>query len=116
MLTIQLHNLEFFAYHGLYEFEKMNGNNFLVDAVISIEANEQITDINQTVDYVKMYEIISKRMQIATPMLETIAQDLIASIYATDNRIKTIEINIKKLAPPIPNFKGTVGVQIKQSF
>jgi len=116
MITIQLQELVFFAYHGLYEAEKINGNTFKLDVQISIEANEKITGINQTVDYVKVYEMISKRMQIATPMLETIAQDLIASIYASDNRIKSIEINIKKLAPPIPNFKGTVGVQIKQSF
>jgi dihydroneopterin aldolase len=116
MLTIQLLELEFFAYHGLYASEKFNGNNFLVDTFISIDANEKIVHIDQTVDYVKVYEIIRDRMQIATPLLETIAQELIYSIYAVDKRIKSIEINIKKLTPPIPDFKGTVAVQIKQSF
>jgi dihydroneopterin aldolase len=116
MLTIQLQDLEFFAYHGLYESEKKHGNNFLVDAFISIDANEKIVQIDQTVDYVKVFEIIRDRMQIATHLLETIAQELIGTIYAADKRIKSIEISIKKLTPPIPGFKGTVGVQIKQSF
>jgi len=116
MLTIQLQQLEFFAYHGMYESEKMNGNNFLVDAIITINEEKQILYIDQTVDYVNVYDIISKRMQIATPLLETIAQELISTIYAADKRIQSIEINIKKLTPPIPDFKGTVAVQIKKSF
>ena len=37
MLTIQLHQLLFFAYHGLYEAEKINGNQFELD--VDIELN-----------------------------------------------------------------------------
>jgi dihydroneopterin aldolase len=116
MLSIQLHDLEFFAHHGLYESEKINGNHFLVDVNISIDVNEQIVSLNQTVDYVKVYQIISERMKIATPLLETLAQEMATSIYVADKRIKSIEINIKKLTPPIPDFKGTVGIQIKQLY
>jgi dihydroneopterin aldolase len=116
MLTTQLQDLEFFAYHGLYESEKLLGNNFLVNATISIDANQKIEHIYQTLDYVNVYDIIKSRMHIATPLLETIAQELVSSIYAADNRIKSIEISIKKLTPPIPDFKGAVGVSIKQLF
>jgi dihydroneopterin aldolase len=116
MLSIQLHDLEFFAHHGLYESEKINGNHFLVDVNISIDVHEQIVSLNQTVDYVKVYQIISERMKIATPLLETLAQEMATSIYMADKIIKYIEINIKNLTPPIPDFKGTVGIQIKQLY
>jgi len=116
MLTIQLHQLQFFAYHGLYEVEKINGNNFLMDIDICIGETGKIENINQTIDYVKVYDLISNRMKVPTPLLETLAQELAAGIYVLDNRIISITISIKKLTPPINNFLGTVGVLIKQTY
>ena len=116
MLTIHLHNLRFFAFHGLYEEEKLDGNNFELDVDIDVDANEKIILLKQTVDYVMLHDIIDKRMQQATPLLETLAQDLAEIIHHADNRIKNISISIKKLSPPIKNCTGTVGVSFKKTF
>ncbi|MFT3681102.1 MAG: dihydroneopterin aldolase [Ferruginibacter sp.] len=116
MLTIHLHALEFFAYHGLYEDEKKVGNNFIVDVTVEIDADEKITALSQTVDYVILYEIIHKRMQRATKLLETVAQDLAEEMHLADNRIKSIAVTIKKLTPPIPNFRGSVSVSLKKTY
>ena len=116
MLTIHLHNLRFFAFHGLYEVEKLDGNNFELDVDIDVDANEKIISLRQTVDYVMLHGIIDKRMQQATPLLETLAQDLAEIIHYADRRIKHISISIKKLSPPIKNCTGTVGVTFKKTF
>lgn len=116
MLSIHLHHLQFFAYHGLYENEKNNGNNFEMDVDIDLDTDEKITSLSQTLDYVTVHEIIYKRMQQATPLLETLAQDLADLIYEADRRVKKISIMIKKVSPPIPDFKGTVGVSFKKEF
>lgn len=55
-------------------------------------------------------------MSIATALLETVAQELAVLIQASDNRITAVEINIKKLHPPIPAFEGAVGVSYKRVF
>jgi 7,8-dihydroneopterin aldolase/epimerase/oxygenase len=116
MLSIQLHNLQFFAYHGLYETEKLNGNNFEVNVDIDTAIDEKVVSLSQTVDYVAIYEIIYKRMQTATPLLETLAQDLADNIHLADNRIKKITVSVKKISAPIQNFTGTVGVSFTKAF
>jgi dihydroneopterin aldolase len=116
MLTIQLHQLQFFAYHGLYEAEKINGNHFELDVDINLNANGGITTIDQTLNYVAVYEIINARMKLSTPLLETLAEDLINLIRQQDVRIKSISLTIKKLAAPIPDFKGIVAVKLKKEY
>ncbi len=116
MLTIQLHQLQFFSYHGLYEAEKINGNQFELDVDIDVNVAEGITTIDQTLNYVAVYEIINTRMKLSTPLLETLAEDLIALIRQQDVRIKSISLTIKKLTAPIPNFKGIVAVKLKKEY
>ena len=116
MLTIQLHQLQFIAYHGLYEAEKINGNHFELDVDIEMNTPEGITTLGQTLDYVAVYEIINSRMKQATPLLETLAEDLVALIRLQDERIKSISLVIKKLTAPIPDFKGIVAVKIKKEY
>lgn len=116
MLTIQLHQLQFIAYHGLYEAEKINGNQFELDVDIELNISEGITTLDQTLDYVAVYEIINTRMKLATPLLETLAEDLVTLIRSQDDRIKSISLIIKKLTAPIPDFKGIVAVKIKKEY
>jgi 7,8-dihydroneopterin aldolase/epimerase/oxygenase len=116
MITLQLHNLEFHAYHGLYEQENFIGNTFKIDADVVVEVEDQITKLNQTVNYATVYNIIKKRMLQPTPLLETVAQELTRGIHDIDSRIKSVSITIKKLSPPIENFQGTVGVSYKKEF
>ena len=116
MLTIQLHQLHFFAYHGLFEQEKKTGNNFELDVDIHLEIAGKISSLKHTLDYVVVYEMIEKRMEQPTALLETVAQELVEQIHDLDNRVKSVEITIRKLAPPIKNFKGYVGVSVKKEF
>ncbi len=116
MLTIHLHKLLFHSFHGLYEEEKILGNEFEVSADVVVDTREQITTLRQTVNYITVYEIIKIRMQQSTPLLETVAQELTQAIQNIDERIKSVSITIKKLSPPLENFQGFVGVSYKTEF
>jgi len=109
-LTIHLHNLMFHAFHGLYEEEQKNGNNFVVNVDIEMDNDGMITDLQQTVNYAEVFQVIHQRMLQATPLLETIVQELSQSIHLLDKKISSVSITIKKLSPPIENFVGEVGV------
>ncbi len=111
MLSIQLNNLSFFAFHGLYEEEKLNGNDFIVNAVIYYQPEKLINQISDTIDYVSVYELIERRMQIATPLLETIVMELTLQIFDKFTLAESVAIELTKLKPPIHNFKGTVSVK-----
>ena len=117
MLTIHLTSVRIFFFSWIVQEEKKQwAINLIVDVAVTMDAPERITKLKQTADYVVIYEIIHKRMQEATPLLETVAQDLADLIHHADNRIKSISISIKKLSPPINNFHGSVGISFKKEF
>jgi dihydroneopterin aldolase len=68
MTTIQLHNLIFFAHHGMHKEEQLTANSFEVNLdVMYDDTKKNFDSINDTIDYVNLYEIVKKRMQIVTP-------------------------------------------------
>ena len=116
MLTINLHNLIFYAFHGVYEAERILGNTFVVDVSISFQVEENISTLQQTINYASVYEIIKQSMLVPTVLLETLVQDLAQQIHTFDKRIKSISISIEKKNPPIPNIEGYVSVNYKKDF
>ena len=116
MYTIHLHHLEFFAFHGLYEEERIIGNNFLVSIDVDFESDEIISSISDTIDYTAVYEIVQKRMLIPTDLIEVVAEDIISVVCQTFPQVKQIKISIQKSNPPIMNFKGNVGVSLQKNI
>ena len=116
MFTINLNNLAFHAYHGVYEEERMLGNDFEVNVSVTFEADEPVTSLQHTINYVSVYNIVKQRMAIPLPLLETLAQELTQEIYEFDNRIKIILVSVEKKNPPIPNMEGSVSVHYKKEF
>lgn len=111
MITIHLEQLRFFAYHGLFEEERLLGNDFLVDIQLQYHPHQKmIYAIEETIDYTQVYEMIANRMKEPTDLLETIATDFCNQVMVKFAAVDTIQIYIKKLNPPIATFIGTVGV------
>ena len=116
MYTIYLNNLHFHAYHGLFNEEKIIGNEFVVNVEIVLLNEQIISDLNQSIDYSQVYEFIKDIMKTPTPLLETIVANISDAIYAYNKNIKEINIKIEKKHPPIQNFMGNVAVSYKKSF
>lgn len=110
MLSIHLKNISFFSYHGLYEFERVDGNTFIVNATINYQPSGRIEDIKQTIDYASVYQLINSRMAVPTPLLETIVMDVANDILSTYPLAEEVYISLTKEKPPIANFEGSVGV------
>jgi dihydroneopterin aldolase len=113
MLSIHLHNVSFRAFHGLYEEEKINGNDFIVDVTVQYRPPKTIHHLNETINYVQVYEIVKDRMNVATELLETVAMDIAATVLNTFSLAEEVKVSIKKLNPPITHFNGTVGVSFE---
>lgn len=116
MLTIQLHNLQFHSFHGIYEEEKKLGNRFEVNATIRINVKEKILHLHQSVDYVKACELVTTCMNRPTPLLETVAENIIEQLHRLDGRIFYASVSIKKLHPPITGIQGSVGISVEKDF
>lgn len=117
MITIHLHNLKFYSFHGVHEEETLLGNEFEVNA--DVEFHEEIAEINSlshTINYADVYEIIKTRMHIPAALLETVVMDIGNSIQEKYNNARRIHISLKKTHPPIEGIEGSVGVSWHKEF
>ena len=117
MITVHLHNLHFNAFHGIHEEEKILGNEYLIDA--SVEFHEEkhvITSIHDTINYEDIYNIIKERMSVPTPLLETIVMEIGNEIHTEFPLVRSINISLKKMYPPIEGIEGAAGVSWQRQF
>jgi len=115
-MFVHLHNVRFHGFHGLYETEKLVGGDFLVDLSVGFEPSvEVVTHIEQTVDYTRLHHIVQEKMSVPTPLLETLATEIVATIREQFTGVSKISISIKKLHPPVNNFQGSLGVSFEWS-
>lgn len=117
MIKVQLHQLKFNSFHGIHEEEKILGNNYVIDASVELEENAHIiTSIHDTISYADMYRIIKKRMEIPTPLLETILMEIGNEIHGRFPHLKSINISIQKMHPPIEGIEGSAVVSYHKEF
>lgn len=108
MLNIRLNNMQFYAFHGLYEEEKVKGGTFVVNLEIGYKPTTDIIQhIHETIDYVKVFELIEQQMLVATELLETWVMKTTQLLQIRFGQIQRIQIELVKVQPPIHNFTGT---------
>lgn len=115
--TIQLHHLRLFAQHGVYEEEKLLGNEFEVNVSLQVEAPETtVASLHQTVNYAGVYRIAKEIFLTPQPLLETVAQNMAEAIKKEHSSLKRISVQIIKLHPPLASFVGAVSVTFEKRY
>jgi dihydroneopterin aldolase len=116
MLSILLNKIILFGYHGIFEEEKLLGNEFELDIVVKHSPKQlPVKHLSDTIDYISVYELVKQRMAIPTPLLETLVTDIAKQILLQFSLAETVSISIRKLYPPVPQFRGSVGVHFELS-
>jgi dihydroneopterin aldolase len=116
-ITISLTRLRFFAYHGLYAEERKTGNEFEVNLSVSYTPDQKvITELEHSINYVTLHELIKSEMQQHRDLLETFVMELAEKIHDSFPVVKKVEISIDKLHPPIAKFSGNVGVKYTKEY
>lgn len=116
MFTIHLHNCIFYSRHGVFEEEAIVGTSFEVNLSIGFESGDVIQSLKQTINYVEVYDIVKKHFERPRQLLEILAQEITRDIKLADPRVTLVNIDIRKLNPPIANFTGSVGITYVKSF
>jgi dihydroneopterin aldolase len=117
MISIELHNIRLHAFHGIFEGEEKLGNDYIINLdVIYEEGTNSFDDINATISYVDLYEIVKQRMQIPTGLLEKVCESIIRRIKHQYPFVKEVSLSIHKLQAPISQLEGSVGVRMNKKF
>lgn len=117
VMKIELKNLLFFAYHGLYAEERKAGNEYEINLTVTYQTDEKvIRSINNTVNYAVLYEIVKQEMTDPADLLETVAMSITEKIHVAFPQVKKIAIAVSKQHPPITKFMGHVGVSYEKEY
>lgn len=100
--TVSLEGIEFFAHHGVYDFEREKGNTFWVDIYMTKDyADSDLDNLDTTIDYEKVFALINEVMQQPESLIETVAKKIISSVSDSFSTVEAITVKIKKNKPPI---------------
>ena len=102
MSVISVEGIRVFAYHGHLPEEAVLGGHFIVNVWVTADTNEveKTDDLNDTVDYVKIIEIVNKQMAIRANMIEVSAKRIVDAILPLNN-VQKVKVEVEKIQPPI---------------
>ena len=113
-MIIKINEIQLFGYHGLYEEEKENGQNFIISLSIDIDYTDKNDKIENTVDYTKIInEVKDTFNQKRYNLIESLAV-VISDNLMKNKKIKSLDISIKKESPPIDAKLSSVEVNLRK--
>ena len=117
MLSIHLHNIRFYSFHGVYKEETLLGGEYELNLDVMFEETVNvIKDLPDTINYTDLYDIAKNQMNIPTALLETVVMRIGEEAHQKYPRIKEITVSLKKIHPPILQMQGSVGVSWHKKY
>lgn len=114
--TIHIKNCAFYGYHGVFDFEKAKGQNFFIDAVLTIERPPDFGDdkLENTVHYGLVFELID---HITTKerydLIETLAFEIGQRICKEFPTVISASVTVRKPDAPIEGEFDYVEVNVE---
>ena len=114
MGLITVEGIRVFAYHGHLPEESKLGGHFIVNIWVTADTTkvEKSDDLNDTVDYVKIIEIVKQQMAIRSDMIEHPARRIVDAILPLQ-KVQKVKVEVQKIAPPIDATFDKISVTIK---
>lgn len=104
MDILTLKGLRFNAKHGYYEHERLEGNQFEVDLVFSLDlsAAAKSDDLDQTLDY-QAAEAVVRDIMHGSPvkLIETLTYRIGNRLFETFPAVEKLEVRVRKKDPPL---------------
>ncbi len=110
--TVALREVKCYAYHGYYPEEQLTGIYFSVDVTVTFKSDDDTENLQRTVNYEILNNIILEEMKHARKMLETVVKSILDKVLSSYPFLLSIEVGIKKLNPPMPGQIGHSFVQL----
>ena len=114
MGTIELENMEFYAYHGCFAEEQQVGNYFRVDVWVETDCDipARTDNITDAVNYQVIYDIVKEEMSITSHLLENVVKRIIDRIHSKFPAISGLRVKVAKKNPPLGGKLKSVSVTL----
>ena len=120
-LKISIKGLRVFAHHGVFEFERVNGQDFFIDASVWLDGKAAAAndDLAKTVNYGELANsLVANAKANPVDLLETLATrllELVMSFGGGDETgiVKKAKITVHKPQAPIDHEFSDVSVTVR---
>jgi dihydroneopterin aldolase len=112
---IILSRMAFYGYHGVFAEENKLGQQFYVDAELSLPLDEagRSDQLEHTINYAEVYYTIQGIVEGKTfRLLEALAENIASALLQTYTSINEIKVRVIKPHPPFKIFFEGVTVEI----
>lgn len=117
MDSIQLIDMQFWAYHGVLEAEKAIGQRFHIDCTLWLDLTR--AGVSDALEYSVSYADVYSRIEEITTtkrfdLIEALTYHIIKSVIGMDARIQAVEVTVRKPQAPIPGTFSHACVTLKR--
>jgi dihydroneopterin aldolase len=113
---IELRGLRARGHHGVFDHERRDGQEFVVDAILDVDTRPAAAsdELSDTVDYGGLASALHAAVEgEAVNLIETLAERL-AQICLADPRVVAATVTVHKPHAPIPHAFADVSVSIRR--
>lgn len=114
MSVISINGMRFYAHHGCFEQERVIGTHFQVDLRMEVDTSRaEISDnIEDTVDYLEVYQVVKREMDSPSHLLEHVARRAGEAVRTQFSDTKNVVVRVSKLNPPLGGHMDSVSVEV----
>ena len=109
--------IECFAHHGVFDFERREGQTFVIDLALGIDTTPAAAsdDLRDTVDYGSLVASVQAAVENdPVDLIETLAQR-IAGVCLADIRVEWVRVTVHKPDAPIEATFADVALTITRT-
>ena len=110
-----LHQLRFYAYHGVLPQERRVGGEFQVSLRVHYNIGQAMdTDqVTHALNYASLYELVRREMAVPSQLLEHVAGRIARAVLDTWPEAMTVDLELTKLNPPMGADCAGAGVTLR---
>jgi dihydroneopterin aldolase len=117
MDRIEIKNMQFYGYHGVFKEEKKLGQRFHIDVVIEASLRKAgcSDDLNDSINYSSIYEDV-REIVTGPPcdLLESVGEKIAMTLLRKYSLLLKVHITVKKPEAPIAGILDYVAVHIER--
>lgn len=101
--TLELEGMEFRAYHGCLERERIAGNDFVVDfrGEMDMSAAAESDKLEDAVNYALIYDVVAEEMAKPSDLLEHVAGRIVKALKGKFPEFIRFSVRVSKKRPPV---------------
>ncbi len=118
MSVIAIEGMKFFAYHGVYDEERILGGEYEVDVFINTDISDaaEEDDLNKTVNYETIYTICDIEMRKPSDLIENVLERILLRVKDNFKTVEDITVKVKKLNPPVGGKVKAASIESAYDF